>query len=82
MSKTGKAGTIFSIISGIIFITWAIIFIFWFTISQSSRDGNMLCIIAVVIVLVYGIILLVGGLRQLKGVKEGKEYPGPSNDLK
>ena len=34
------------------------------------------------IVLVFGIILVLGGFRQLKGIKEGKEYTIPSDDLK
>jgi len=82
MSKAGKAGTIFSIFSGFIFIAWSIIFIFWFITSQSSRDGNALCLLATIPVLIYGIILVFGGIRQLKGIKEGKEFTGSRNDLK
>lgn len=82
MSKAGKAGTTFSIFSGFIFIGWAIIFIFWFITSQSSGDGNVLCLLAAFPVLIYGIILVFGGIRQLKGIKEGKEFTGPGNDLK
>ena len=82
MTKIGKAGTIFSIFSGFIFIAWSIIFIFWFITSQSSRDGNVLCLLAAIPVLIYGIILVFGGIRQFKGIKEGKEYEGPSNGIK
>jgi hypothetical protein len=82
MSKIGRAGTIFSIIFGFIFITWAIVFILWFITSQSSREGNVLCFLAAIPVLVYGIILAFGGIRQLKGIKEGKEFSGPGNDFK
>jgi hypothetical protein len=82
MSKIGRAGTIFSIIFGFIFIAWAIVFILWFITSQSSRDGNVLCLLAAIPVLIYGIILVFWGIRQFKGIKEGKEFTGPRNDLK
>ena len=72
MTKIGKTGTIFSIFSGFIFIAWAIIFIFWFIASQSSTEGNVLCLLAAIPVLVYGIILVFGGNKAVKRDQRGE----------
>ena len=82
MSKIGKTGTILSIFSGFVFMAWAFIFVFWGLASQSSGTQKMFCVGASLPVLVFGIILVLGGFRQLKGIKEGKEYTIPSDDLK
>lgn len=82
MSKIGKIGTILSIFSGFIFLAWGLVFISWSLTPQGSGNGNELCFIAAIPVLIYGIILVIGGFRQLKGIREGKEYHMPSDDLK
>jgi hypothetical protein len=82
MSKIGIGGTIFSIFSGFIFIIWALFFIYWGLTSQNRGSENELCILVAIPILVFGFILILGGYRQLKGIRKGKEYEGPSGDIK
>lgn len=82
MSKIGKPGTIFSIISGFIFVVWGFVFMIWGFTNLSTGTENELCIIVAIPIIIFGIILIIGGYRQLKGIKEGKEYHGPPDGIK
>ncbi|UCG70047.1 MAG: hypothetical protein JSV09_03255 [Thermoplasmata archaeon] len=82
MSKIGIGGTIFSIFSGFIFISWGLFFIYWSLTSQNRGSEDELCILVAIPILAFGFILVLGGLRQLKGIRKGKDYEGPSGGIK
>jgi hypothetical protein len=82
MSKIGLGGTIFSMVSGVIFLIWGIVFLIWGIINQSRGTENELCIIVAIPVILFGVFLVFGSYRQLKGIKKGKEYEGPPEGFK
>ncbi len=81
MSKIGFGGAIFSIISGVIFVVWSFVLVIWAFRNQSRGTEDELCIIAAIPVLLFGALLVFGGYRQLKGLREGKEYEGPPEGI-
>jgi hypothetical protein len=82
MSKVGIGGTLFSIVSGITFTIWGIVFLIWGITNPGRGTENELCIVVAIPIILFGVFLIFGGYRQLKGIKKGKENEGPPEGFK
>jgi uncharacterized membrane protein HdeD (DUF308 family) len=81
MSKVGIGGTIFSIFCGFVFIASGIFLIIYRFRFQEIGVPEELCIPSAILISGYGLVMVLVGRDQIKGIKEGKEYPSPSSGI-
>jgi hypothetical protein len=81
MSGVGIGGTIFSMFCGICFMAFGI----WLIVNAYRFDAvgipQEFCLISSILLIGYGVIMILVGRDQIKGIKEGKEYDVPGSCL-
>lgn len=81
MSKIGLGGTLLSIFWGFVFIAIGIFLITKRDNFEGLGVPNEFCFASSILIFGFGGIMIFIGLKQLKGIKEGKNYPGPPDSI-
>jgi hypothetical protein len=78
---SGVGGIIFSIFCGFVFIASGFLVIIYAHLFQAIGIPQVLCLISAILLVGYGILIVLVGKDQIKGIREGKDYPGPSSGI-
>jgi hypothetical protein len=81
MSGVGFGGTLFSIFCGFCFTALSMILIINRLTFEEIGVPQEFCIASSILIFGYGILMILLGRNQIKGIKEGKDYPGPSEGI-
>ena len=81
MSGVGIGGTLFSIFCGFVFLASGILLIFNAYRFEVIGVPQEFCFTSSILIFGHGVLVVLVGRDQLKGIKEGKDFPVPSSCL-